>query len=871
MSPRGRAVRVQTPTPPPDHVQHEVRMPHDQTPVSQHVLENGLTVVWQEDHRQPLVALEARILGGLRGEGAWLGTGVTHFIEHLLFKGTPSRPPGTIDAEVRRYGGTINAFTSHDYTGVSLVVDSQFLREGLGLLADLLQHATFPEEEFTKERAVVISEIQMNRDDPERRLHELFWNRALLRHPYRHPILGYQPLLERLTVDQLRAFYHAQYVPDNVVLACVGDVGSSAFPRLVDEAFGSWSRGAPYQILAPEEPPAASARQVVEELPVQAAYAVIGVPSTRLTDPDLYPLDVLASVLGQGQSARLHEELVHRQRLAHAIGAANYTPMDPGMFTVSFRTDPERVSAVVEGAWQIIEDIKANGIADQELAKAKRQVIADYVFGHQTIDAKAGELASSLAQTGDPSFALRYVEGIGQVTAEQVQEVARRHLNRNRSTLVVLQPSTGGAKSEAATAPKALEVHKTVLPNGLTVLLGTDHQLPMAVVVVAIRGGVRVETEATQGLSHLVAEMLAKGTSRRSALEIARLVESLGGILEPFSGRDGFGLALQVLAGDVEQGMALVHELMTDSTFPEEELDLERHLMLKELAARDDDMFDRASRLLRRTLFTAHPYRFDPLGAPDTVQRLSRPDCLAFAKTWLVPKNLVITVVGDLQEAKILADIQRRFGTLPAAQAPWPSTLTADALDGIRQASATVPKEQSVIFLGFRGTRVTAQDRDALDVLTTVLSGMSGRLFQAVREQQGLSYTLGAVNIPGWDPGYLTVYAATKPQARQQVLAILQQQLQAVVERGVTEDELEGAKRHLLGGHRLELQNLSGLARRITLDELYGLGYDHWTRYEQRIRAVTLPMVHEVAKRYLTLSKHAEIIVTSDELARPSP
>ncbi|MBI3320088.1 MAG: insulinase family protein, partial [Candidatus Omnitrophica bacterium] len=159
-------------------------------PMSQLVLDNGLSVVWQEDHRQPLVAIEVRILGGLRGEGSFLGTGITHFIEHMLFKGTPSRPPGMIDQEVRRYGGTINAFTSHDYTGVSVFVESTSLREALGMLADILQHATFPPEEFAKERAVVISEIQMNHDDPERRIHDLFWGRHFLVHPYRHPILG---------------------------------------------------------------------------------------------------------------------------------------------------------------------------------------------------------------------------------------------------------------------------------------------------------------------------------------------------------------------------------------------------------------------------------------------------------------------------------------------------------------------------------------------------------------------------------------------------------------------------------------------------------------------------------------------------------
>ena len=272
---------------------------HSPTPAIESLtLDNGLTVLWEADHRQPLVAIEARIGGGLRGEGAWVGSGITHFIEHMLFKGTTSRPPGRIDQEVRRYGGTVNAFTSHDVTGVSLFVESRFLLQALEMLSDILQHATFPDEEFAKERQVVLSEIQMNRDDPDRRLSQLFWSRHFLSHPYRHPILGYRDLLERLTPQDLRAFYRAQYVPDNIILTCVGDVDPSAMPELILHAFGSWPRGAPYQVTVPLEPPAISVRETTEALPVQAAYATLGFSTTRLAHPDLYVLDVLAGILG---------------------------------------------------------------------------------------------------------------------------------------------------------------------------------------------------------------------------------------------------------------------------------------------------------------------------------------------------------------------------------------------------------------------------------------------------------------------------------------------------------------------------------------------------------------------------------------------
>jgi zinc protease len=373
---------------------------------------------------------------------------------------------------------------------------------------------------------------------------------------------------------------------------------------------------------------------------------------------------------------------------------------------------------------------------------------------------------------------------------------------------------------------------------------------------------VRIETEETQGLSNLVAQLLTKGTQRKSALEIAQQVESLGGRLEPFSGRDGFGIALQLLSEDVPEGMALLHELVTQSAFAEEELTLQRQLIAKQLQAEDDEIFDVGGRLLRRTFFGQHPYRFDPLGDEDTIGRLSRTACLEFAKRWLVPSNMVLSVFGDVTPEEIARQAGQTFGLLPSEQAPWPSQLVEDPPRDIRAAAQTMAKEQSLVMLGFSGITYGAPDRSALEVMTAVLSGMSGRLFQAVREAHGLSYALGAVNVPGWDPGYLVIYAATRPNEQDRVLELLDGELRTVIEQGFTDEEVAQAKQFLIGAHRLSVQHVAGLAKRVALDELYGMGHDAWTQYEARITGVTVPMVHDAAKRYLTLQQRAQVVIS---------
>ena len=835
--------------------------------VNQLTLDNGLQVVWEDDPRQPLVAIEVRITGGLRGEGPYVGTGITHFIEHLLFKGTPSRPPGTIEQEIRSYGGTINAFTSFDATGVSLFVESRYLKEALALLADILQHAVFDQAECEKERAVILSEIQMNQDDPQRRLHQLFWSRHFLEHPYRHPILGHRTLLEGLTVKALAASYASQYQPQHTTIACVGDLGAAAVPELMTELFGSWPRGTtdPLQRVIPVEPPSASAKRIAIELPVQTAYVMFGFSSVRLSDPDLYSLDVLASVIGRGRSSRLYETVVHRRQLAHTIAAWNYTPYDPGVLWIQFQTDPDKVEAATEAILTVLEDVKRHGVSDAELRKAKKAVTAEYLFNLQTVEAKAGDLASSFASTGDPLFSRHYVAGIDQVTREQVQAAARRYADQSKMTTAMIQPSAAATPAAAAPqTPEPVSVTKTVLDNGTTTLVGVDRGLPIAAIVVAFRGGVRVETEDTQGISNLVAHLLIKGTRRKQALEIANEVESLGATISPFSGRDGLGVVLQLLAQDVPTGLALAHELVTQSTFPDEELDLQRTLIAKELAAQEDEIFDVGGRLLRQTLFQRHPYRFHPLGDRGTIGSLTRAQCLGFARRWLVPSNTVVAVFGDVEAAQVTRQLATSFGSIAPSVSPWPERLAEEPLQEIREATRTMDKEQALIMVGFFGSTYTAADRYALDILTAVLSGMAGRLFQAVREQHGLSYTLGAVHVPGWDPGYLLIYAATRPEEEARVRAALDEQLELAIADGFTEEEIEQAKRYLIGLHRMDLQHLVGLAKRSALDELYGLGADAWTAYEATINAITAPMVTEAARRYLTMRQRTEVVISPD-------
>ncbi len=839
-----------------------------QLSVQQRVLDNGMQVVWEVDSRQPLVAIVAIIKGGMRAEGPYLGTGITHFLEHMLFKGTETREPGTIDQEVRSYGGSINAFTSRDTTGVTLYVESQYLEQGLEMLADILQNAQFAQEEFDKELDVVFSEIQMNLDNPQRRLFPLFWDTHLQEHPYKQPILGHKSLLYGLSTQDLKAYYKAQYQPQNITLSCVGDIDPKSFTTSVDRIFGEWTRGRhdPLQVLIPKEPQTVSPRQKIIPMPIQTAYVMYGFPSVALSHPDLYALDVLSQILGSGASSRLHQRLVRKDQLVQSVAAWSDTPYDPGAFAVQFKGEPSNVDAALAVIVEEIETLKKEGVSQEELDKAKRQVMASYVFGLQTLEARAADLANSFALTKDPLFSRSYVEGIQQVQADQVKAAAIKYLDPQRATLAQILPETEvNADADSSVVNEGLVLSTTTLKNDMQALVGVDQSLPIATVVLALRGGQAHETEKTQGLSALAAQLLIKGTQDKNAEDIALLVESWGGSLDAFSGRDGFGLTLQVLSEDLDKGLDLLYEIATEYSVAAQELELQKQLTLQQLKALKDSINHVAMMRLRELHYGDHPYHFNTLGTEETVSSFSTEDVDHFLKKLIVPSNIVISVFGDVDQGDSVDKLNKTFGKIKKVAPVVSTNAEVKASNKLRTERITMDRAQSVVMLGFSGVTRLDEDRYVLDVMTAILSGMAGRLFQAIREEHGLAYTLGAFHSAGLSPGDIVVYAATKPEEKERVLELLKEQLNLLAEEGFTQEELDLAKRHLIGEHRMAIQGLAGVAQRSTIDQLYGVGYDEWKAYEERIQSVTTDQLLKAANEYLRLENHVEVIVAPED------
>lgn len=828
---------------------------------SKKILENGLTVLIKEMPASDVVSVYALVKAGSATEGKFLGAGISHFLEHMLFKGTTTRGVGEIAAQIQAVGGTINASTGMDYTIFTITVPSNSFLMALEILGDALMNSTMDAQEFEKEREVIFGEARLDNDDPGMRLGQITFGNVYLRHPYKHPIIGYDSLLRTVTREDVLEYYHMYYTPNNIILSIAGNVsGREIFPQ-IEKVFEGFKRAREIPRNLAQEPSQITERRYEEEYPTDLTRLTVNFHSTNLLHPDLYALDVLANILGQGRSSRLYEDIYKKENLVHAISASNFTPMDPGVFQIDCVLEDKNTEKVIKAIEREIEIIKKSGARPEELQKAKRQVLSDHILSQQTTSAAAYMQATDEAFTGDCQFSQKYVEAIRQVTSQDVKRAAKKYLKQTARTIVVLKPKKETAPAQDFKPQARPEIQKVLLPNGLTILLREDHTFPSASLRLVLNGGTREETPELNGLSNLTALLWLRGTNTKSAEDIARLTDTLGMEIGTFSGKNSLGLNLEFLSENAEDALNLFEDLVKNPNFPQDDLVKLKGNVKAGIREKQDDIFQFTEQALRETLFLEHPFRLDETGSLESVDRISRENIKDFYAKLRTPRGMVISVFGDINPDQILKDFREKFDSIKEKEIIL-AAHKENPLTEPREKELSMDKEQTMVMFGFHGPSIKSPDRYGLEVLTSVLgSSFSGRLFSKIREELGRAYTLGGNFIPAPDIGFIYFYVLTTAENTEAVKNILREEIRKLQEEDVSFEELRSVKTYLKGNFKIDHQTNASLGFTAGLDELYGLGWDHYLKFDQAIDKITAEDIKELAQEYLDLNK-AAIVVT---------
>jgi zinc protease len=399
------------------------------------------------------------------------------------------------------------------------------------------------------------------------------------------------------------------------------------------------------------------------------------------------------------------------------------------------------------------------------------------------------------------------------------------------------------------------------LPNGARIIVKVNPEVPIVAMRAAFLGGSRRETEHMAGAYHMAANCFVRGTRSRNVFEIAHEADSLGGQMDGFSGRNSFGVKGELLSKYLEDGLDLFAELLCHPTFPEEEVEKVREDTLGAIRLRKDNPGAHAFRLFEQTLYPDHPFGWDVLGTPESASRLTADDLRRLLAASSRPEELAVAVAGHVDPDLVheffehaLEHLDSHLPRPPPPQSPTPP-------EQPRLLRVEMPIEQAHVVAGFLGARITDPDRFALRIANGLLSGQGGRLFRRLRDDMGLAYAVASSCVEGLDRGYIAAYIATRPEAAETARDGLLTEFARLAGGELADEEVEDAKRKLVGGFEIGLQENAFQAAQMALDEIYGLGCRSFEAWAASVLAVSRADVIEAARRYFDRDRYACVIL----------
>lgn len=820
------------------------------------VLDNGFTVVLKEDHSAPVASIQVWVRTGSANETPE-EAGITHMIEHMLFKGTPSRQTGEIARTIENAGGHINAYTTFDRTVYYVEIDSAHFQTGLEVLLDALQNSLFDPEELEREREVVLEEYRRSLDLPDTQLRWATMGMAYGVHPYGRPIIGHEETIQAFDREGILEYMNKWYTPQNTVLVAVGDFDARKALEQIKTLVEAFPERKGAKEDRPREPKQTEIRTTLLKKDVQQVYLNLCWHIPALSHPDIYSLDVLEMILGRGNSSRLYERLKMQTQLVYRVAAGAYALADPGLFSVQATLAPENLENALRAIGDEINRIRKHPVSRAEMDKARTMLESDFVFGMENMSGQARTLGFFQTMTGDLENANRYLEEIRKVTTQDVTRVVQTYLTPDNMTVGLLVPegTKGHLKQEdfktffqpcqepAPSPPEKKadgEPRLIHLSNGMRLILKENHGIPAVSFAAVLLGGTRFEPEGEWGISGFTARMLTRGTTRRSASQIASEVASLGATLDGFSGRNSLGVSGRFLSKDIHAGLGILADVLLNSRFPEEEVEKVRDDLLAQIRAKKDRPTGQLFDLFYETLYENHPYGHPQTGTEETIGRIDRSRLKDWYRSVAIPSNLVLAVVGDLDPDALVPQIESLFKDLVPADKELPQIAAEPPIQRPREAHLTRPGAQTHLMVGYLGVGIKSREHAAMSLVNAALSGQGGRLFSRLRDQQSLAYAVMAFRSPGLETGAFGVYLACDPSKLEAAKEGIFGELSLLREKGLDAKELEDARQYFLGNLRIGLQTNGSQAMQMALDELYGLGYNHNPEFVRQVEAVTL-------------------------------
>ena len=872
-----------------------------ETPVVEHILSNGLKVLTVENHNSPIIYAQITYKVGSRNEHFGI-TGISHLVEHMMFKGTPAYPGQVLKNLIKRSGGIYNAFTTTDLTAYYEQVPKNKIAVVLAIEADRMHNSAFDPQEFQHEREVVIEERHMRTDDsPKGMFGEELNAIAFKSHPYHNPTVGWISDIRAITRDQAYRYYKTYYVPNNATLVLVGDFDTAQIMKVVKKYFGVIPKGAPVPPVVSVEEPQEARRVLTYKRPdVKMPVFQMSFHTPALGHPDCAPLTVAAKILGGGRFSRLKKVLTQQKNWARSVRVFFKKGKDPQLFSFivelypKYRSKIDSVEAVI---WREIRKMQTTPISNYEFQKIKNNLRVDELVRDEKVSGIGGSLSRYETLVGW-KYKAKWPKELRAVTKADIRRVMNRYFAPEKVTVGYLLPDTSRkavgkptpkkrrrkpatdvpeGRNRSAMLPMAGEetvrlddiirpqpvagrIHRFRLKNGIQVFAIEDHTVPAFRLHGLIDTGNMLEEAKIHGIASFFGKMMNRGTTKHSFEELTKMKSFIpvSWVVQAHNGSIQFnGFSLHE---DVDSLFRIGKEILFEPAFPKEEIARVKKSAIALLRSAEKGTGWKTSVFLFSNVYKNHPYGWMAGGTPESLQKITQADLFALHQKYLRPERTKLVILSDFSAKDLKKLLDRKFGhwknktpftyhAFPPVPPTVGKTVKAFPMPG---------KKQVDVKMGFRWVAKSDPNFDALDVLNDILGGstLTSRLGVTIRDKMGLTYGITTKTRTRKKGGIWFLTAKTEPQ---NVRALIRESLKIIEdvrEHGVTEEELRKTKSFDLRILPMVVETPSDILNLVTDLVKYNQPLNTFDTYYDRVMNLKRQRINALAKKYLSTKNY---------------
>ena len=820
-------------------------------------LDNGQNVIIQEVKNNPIVTIDTWVKTGSINENEQ-NNGVSHFLEHLFFKGSTNHPTGEFDKLLESKGAITNAATSKDFTHYYITIPSKFFDLALDLHADMLLHPLIPDRELEKERKVVLEEISKDEHLPSTICYDNLVKMLYSKHPYKRKVIGTREIIENIPRDDIMSYYNKFYSPSNMVTIVIGDVNTQETLQKIKTAFNCKNSPAP-TFNYPKDGALKEQAKTIKFEDVQSGYMLIGYRGTPISAKDSYALDVLSTILGDGKSSVFYRKIKDEKQLAFGISAMNSGFKDDGIFYISADFVSEKYQELETEIFKIVKEIQRNGVTPEQLQLAKNIIERDTYYSRESVSNIANQLGYTFVTSGDVAYYDNYLKNIAKVTSQDVKNVAIKYLQQNKSAVSVVLPKTTTEERQIShvvptTATTKLlatanDTQKYLLPNYSTLLLTPNTSNDIVGINITVKGGLL--TEGKRGVARLTSATMQKGTKKYTSQELSEILENHGINISSSVGRDAFTIDILTTKNEYPLTLDLLKEIVTNAKFDEYEIEKTRNNLMQELKQTEDSPLSVAIETFKSKIYGNTTYDNSVYALKEVLPSISQEDIFAYYNRLFNPEDIVISINGNVDKDLTVNEFTEMFParmlqSMNYKEYKIPSLTQSQAI------TKQVPKTNTAwIILGWQTSGLSnLKEVATLQIINAILgTGMDSRLFKNLRGENGLAYQIGSGYSPNVLKGHFLTYIGTNPENINLATEKMLKEINKIKSEFVTNTELQEAKDKILGQYILSQETNLEKATTLGWYEATERGFNYQTEYERILNSITESDIIDVANR----------------------